>query len=259
MNRYNSKENSRQELIPSISNKKINLNILSENSAPSKKLIIDRNKSKSTQNLTLKALNDLSLYVVNIPSVKDIKKSIDDYYTKNELKNGKTPYPFIYPINFSTIKIEFPNEAILNGYKTYILFLKYEDQKFKHILVKKENLLKTIKKIKLKNLNLQHIKRNFIIDYSNNEKFISKENDNNNDDLDMNYFYKRDYQLSIKEINELKHNLLLGMKTKRFDNIQENNFTINHNQNVQNLVLYNNGKILIQQEEKNDYNVILFI
>ena len=48
----------------------------------------------------------------------------------------------------------------------------------------------------------------------------------------MNYFYKRDYQLSIKEINELKHNLLLGMKTKRFDNIQENNFTINHNQNV---------------------------
>ena len=118
---------------------------------------------------------------------------------------------------------------------------------------------KISEKIKLKNLNLQHIKRNFIIDYSNNEKFISKENDNNNDDLDMNYFYKRDYQLSIKEINELKHNLLLGMKTKRFDNIQENNFSINHNQNVQNLVLYNNGKILIQQEEKNDYNVILFI
>ena len=115
---------------------------------------------------------------------------------------------------------------------------------------------KISEKIKLKNLNLQHIKRNFIIDYSNNEKFISKENDNNNDDLDMNYFYKRDYQLSIKEINELKHNLLLGMKTKRFDNIQENNFSINHNQNVQNLVLYNNGKILIQQEEKNDYNVI---
>ena len=115
---------------------------------------------------------------------------------------------------------------------------------------------KISEKIKLKNLNLQHIKRNFIIDYSNNEKFISKENDNNNDDLDMNYFYKRDYQLSIKEINELKHNLLLGMKTKRFDNVQENNFTINHNQNVQNLVLYNNGKILIQQEEKNDYNVI---
>ena len=109
---------------------------------------------------------------------------------------------------------------------------------------------KISEKIKLKNLNLQHIKRNFIIDYSNNEKFISKENDNNNDDLDMNYFYKRDYQLSIKEINELKHNLLLGMKTKRYDNIQENNFTINHNQNVQNLVLYNNGKILIQQEKK---------
>ena len=44
MNRYNSKENSRQELIPSISNKKINLNVLSENSAPSKKLIIEKKK-----------------------------------------------------------------------------------------------------------------------------------------------------------------------------------------------------------------------
>ena len=156
MNRYNTKESSSLEKIgiPTISNKKINLRLLSENSASNKKLIKDTNKSRSTQNLTLKALNDLSLYVVNIPSMKDIKKSIDDYYAKNELKSNKIPTPFVSPINFTSVKIQFPNEEILNGYKTYILFLKYEDPKFKQIVVKKENLFKTIKKIKLKSLNL---------------------------------------------------------------------------------------------------------
>ena len=156
MNRYNTKESSSLEKvgIPSISNKKINLRLLSENSASNKKLIKDTNKSRSTQNLTLKALNDLSLYVVNIPSMKDIKKSIDDYYAKIELKSNKIPTPFVSPINFTSVKIQFPNEEILNGYKTYILFLKYEDSKFKQIVVKKENLFKTIKKIKLKSLNL---------------------------------------------------------------------------------------------------------
>jgi len=157
MNRYNTKDssNSRPEGIPSISNKKVNLHMLSENSLTPKKLLMkDSNKSRSTQNLTLKAINDLSLYVMNIPSLKDIKKTIDDYYQKNNLKKNKTPNPFISPVNFATVKIEFPNEQILNGYKSYILFLKYEDPKFKQILVKKENLFKTIKKLKLKSLNL---------------------------------------------------------------------------------------------------------
>ena len=85
MNRYNTKDsaNSRPEGIPSISNKKVNLHMLSENSLTPKKLLMkDSNKSRSTQNLTLKAINDLSLYVMNIPSLKDIKKTIDDYYQK---------------------------------------------------------------------------------------------------------------------------------------------------------------------------------
>ena len=156
MNRYNTKESSKiRPEIPPISNKKLNIQVLSENSlTPKKYLIKDKNKSRSTENLSLKAIKDLSLYVANIPSLKDIKKTIEDYYQKNQLKTNKTPNPFISPVNFSTVKIEFPNEEILNGYKAYILFLKYEDPKFKQIVVRKENLLKTIKKIKLKNLNI---------------------------------------------------------------------------------------------------------
>ena len=166
MNRYNTKESSKKRLeIPSISNKKINARVLSENSlTPKKKLIKDANKSKSTQNLVLKAINDLSLYITNIPSLKDIKKTIDDYYQKNKLKSNKIPTPFISPVNFSTVKIEFPNEEILNGYKTYILFLKYENPKYKQIVVKKDNLFKTIKKIRLKSLNLS--------DNSNTERLL---------------------------------------------------------------------------------------
>lgn len=156
MNRYNTKESSKiRPEIPPISNKKLKIQVLSENSlTPKKYLIKDKNKSRSTENLSLKAIKDLSLYVANIPSLKDIKKTIEDYYQKNQLKSNKTPNPFISPVNFSTVKIEFPNEEILNGYKSYILFLKYEDPKFKQIVVRKENLLKTIKKIKLKNLNI---------------------------------------------------------------------------------------------------------
>ena len=157
MNSYNEKESSniKSKGIPSISNKKINFHVLSENAITPKKILMKiRNKSKSTQNLSLKAIKDLSLYIVNIPSLKDIKKTINDYYQKNQLKNNKIPSPFISPINFTSIKIEFPNEQILNGYKSYILFLKYEDPKFKQIVVKKDNMFKTIKQLKFKSLNL---------------------------------------------------------------------------------------------------------
>ena len=180
MNRYKTKEssNSKQEVIPLINNNKQNMPVLSENSITPKKLLMKiKNKSKSTENLSLKAIKDLSLYVTNIPSLKEIKKTIDDYYQKNQLKNNKTPSPFIYPINFTTVKIEFPNETILNGYKSYILFLKYEEPKFKQIVVKKENLFKTIKKLKLKSLNLsdsQSTERGFDPNENKEKKIIVK-------------------------------------------------------------------------------------
>ncbi len=180
MNRYKTKEssNSKQEVIPLINNNKQNMPVLSENSLTPKKLLMKiKNKSKSTENLSLKAIKDLSLYVTNIPSLKEIKKTIDDYYQKNQLKNNKTPSPFIYPINFTTVKIEFPNETILNGYKSYILFLKYEETKFKQIVVKKENLFKTIKKLKLKSLNLsdsQSTERGFDPNENKEKKIIVK-------------------------------------------------------------------------------------
>ncbi len=212
MNRYNFKEPLKIKLnkIPTISNNTSNMqsnnndvSSLSENSSPSQKLLLkNKYKSLSAQNLTLKAINDLSLYLVNIPSLKDVKKTIDDYYIKNDLKKNKTPSPFITPINFTSVKLEFPNEQILNGYKTYILFLKYEDPKFKQILVKKENLFKTIKKIKLKSLNIKNIIKLYQHDrikYKNDNSSFSlntlglKKTTDGSDKLIVNYYKNQRY------------------------------------------------------------------
>ena len=110
--------NSQNESIPSITNTSNNKIIFISNTNTPKKKII-RKHNLSTGNLTLKALNNLSLFITNIPSLKDIKKSIDDFYIKNELKNKKAPTPFISNINTTTIRIDFPNEKIMKDYESF--------------------------------------------------------------------------------------------------------------------------------------------
>ena len=219
MKRYKTKEtiSYQNESIPSISNgNKSNNIILNKNSnVPKTKLIKNYNLSDDNFSITLKAINDLNLFILNIPSYNDIKKTIDDYYIKNELNNKKIPFPFISQINVNTVKIDFPNENILNGYKTYISFLKYENPLFKHIIIRKDNLFKTIKKIKLNNNKIhnilnenkekkilvkniiklyQHNKLKYIKDnssFSLNTLSVKKSNDN--DKLILNYYKNQDY------------------------------------------------------------------
>ena len=219
MKRYKTKEtiSYQNESIPSISNgNKSNNIILNTNSnIPKTKLIKKYNLSEDNFSITLKALNDLNLFILNIPSYNDIKKTIDDYYIKNGLNNKKNPFPFISQINVNTVKIDFPNENILNGYKTYISFLKYENPLFKHIIIRKDNLLKTIKKIKLNNNKIQNILnenkekkilvKNIIKLYQHNKLKYIKDNSsfslntlsvkksNDNDKLILNYYKNQDY------------------------------------------------------------------
>ena len=219
MKRYKTKEtiSYQNESIPSISNgNKSNNIILNKNSnVPKTKLIKNYNLSDDNFSITLKAINDLNLFILNIPSYNDIKKTIDDYYIKNELNNKKIPFPFISQINVNTVKIDFPNENILNGYKTYISFLKYENPLFKHIIIRKDNLFKTIKKIKLNNNKIQNILnenkekkilvKNIIKLYQHNKLKYIKDNSsfslntlsvkksNDNDKLILNYYKNQDY------------------------------------------------------------------
>jgi len=132
--------------------------------------------SLSTDNFTIKDVNDLSLYIANIPSLNDIKRTIDDYYTKNGLYKQKIPSPLVSNLNIISVRIDFPNEKILNGYKSYISFLKYENPQFKQIVIKKTNLFRTIKKIKLNNVktinNSNSDVDNLLLNEKNEKKII---------------------------------------------------------------------------------------
>ena len=230
MKRYKTKESniSNNESIPSLSNINTNTNTSNNNivlKIPKNKFIKKHNLSSDS--LTLKAINDLCLFISNIPSLKDIKKTIDDYFTKNDLHNKRIPIPFVSQINQTTVRIDFPNEKILNGYKDYISFLKYENPVFKHISIKKDNLFKTIKKIKLNNINILNnskdnsdrlnkinlnennektiIVKNIIKLYQHNKIKYKRDNasfcyntlglrkSNDNDKLILNYYKNQDY------------------------------------------------------------------
>ena len=217
MKRYKTKETitSKNESIPSISNVNTsnNIRLYTNSSIPKKRLI--KRYNLSSDSMPLKAINDLSLFISNIPSFNDIKQTIDDYYIKNDLNNKKVPLPFISQINAITIKIDFPNEKILNGYKTYISFLKYQNPKFKQIIIKKENLYKTIKKIKLNSNKINNILneskeknilvKNIIRLYQHDKSKYIKDNStfsfnslstkkfNDNDKLIINYYKNQDF------------------------------------------------------------------
>ena len=217
MKRYKTKETitSKNESIPSISNVNTsnNIRLYTNSSIPKKRLI--KRYNLSSDSMPLKAINDLSLFISNIPSFNDIKQTIDDYYIKNDLNNKKVPLPFISQINAITIKIDFPNEKILNGYKTYISFLKYQNPKFKQIIIKKENLYKTIKKIKLNSNKINNILneskeknilvKNIIKLYQHDKSKYIKDNStfsfnslstkkfNDNDKLIINYYKNQDF------------------------------------------------------------------
>jgi hypothetical protein len=166
-----------------INNNKINNNIKNKVSLSTNSIIPDNKKitkvnSLSTDNFTLKDINDLSLYIINIPSLKDIKKTIDDFYTKNGLYKQNVPTPLVSNINIISVRIDFPNEKILNGYKSYISFLKYENPQYKQIVIKKNNLFRTIKKIKLSNVktinNSNNDVDNLLLNEKNEKKTIVK-------------------------------------------------------------------------------------
>ena len=169
--------NGRIESMPSISNANtnttINKRILNTNSSIPKKKLIKRH-NLSTDNITIKAIKDLSLFITNIPSLNDIKKTINNFYIKNDLQRKGTPHPFISKINNISVKIDFPNEKILNEYKSFISFLKYENPLFKQIIIKKDNLFKTIKKIKIKN-------NNFLNNSNNTDRINKNELSDNNE------------------------------------------------------------------------------
>ena len=219
MKRYKS-NNGSNLIIPSLSNinikKENNINIISTTNSNITKKKLSERYNFSNDNIHwkhLKSLNENNLYISNIPSLQEMKNSVEEYYKKNEL-NNKIPKAFVSQINKNTVRIDFPNEKILNGYKSYISFLKYENPVYKNIIIKKDNLYKTIKKIRLNNSNVnvlnntenkekKIIVKNIIKLYEHNRSKYRKDNasfsllnlrkSNDNDKLIINYYKNQDY------------------------------------------------------------------
>jgi len=174
-NKVNNNNNINSNKINNINNNKNKVSLSTNSIIPDNKKI-NKMHSLSTDNFTIKDVNDLSLYIANIPSLNDIKKTIDDYYTKNGLYKQKVPTPLVSNLNIISVRIDFPNEKILNGYKSYISFLKYENPQYKQIVIKKTNLFRTIKKIKLNNVktinNSNSDVDNLLLNEKNEKKII---------------------------------------------------------------------------------------
>ena len=174
-NKVNNNNSINSNKINNINNNKNKVSLSTNSIIPDNKKI-NKVHSLSTDNFTIKDVNDLSLYIANIPSLNDIKKTIDDYYTKNGLYKQKVPTPLVSNLNIISVRIDFPNEKILNGYKSYISFLKYENPQFKLIVIKETNLFRTIKKIKLNNVktinNSNSDVDNLLLNEKNEKKII---------------------------------------------------------------------------------------
>lgn len=174
-NKVNNNNSINSNKINNINNNKNKVSLSTNSIIPDNKKI-NKMHSLSTDNFTIKDVNDLSLYIANIPSLNDIKKTIDDYYTKNGLYKQKVPTPLVSNLNIISVRIDFPNEKILNGYKSYISFLKYENPQYKQIVIKKTNLFRTIKKIKLNNVktinNSNSDVDNLLLNEKNEKKII---------------------------------------------------------------------------------------
>jgi len=178
-NKVNNNNSINSNKINNINNNKNKVSLSTNSIIPDNKKI-NKVHSLSTDNFTIKDVNDLSLYIANIPSLNDIKKTIDDYYTKNGLYKQKVPTPLVSNLNIISVRIDFPNEKInekiLNGYKSYISFLKYENPQYKQIVIKKTNLFRTIKKIKLNNVktinNSNSDVDNLLLNEKNEKKII---------------------------------------------------------------------------------------
>lgn len=174
-NKVNNNNSINSNKINNINNNKNKVSLSTNSIIPDNKKI-NKVHSLSTDNFTIKDVNDLSLYIANIPSLNDIKKTIDDYYTKNGLYKQKVPSPLVSNLNIISVRIDFPNEKILNGYKSYISFLKYENPQYKQIVIKKTNLFRTIKKIKLNNVktinNSNSDVDNLLLNEKNEKKII---------------------------------------------------------------------------------------
>ena len=152
----------------------------------------------------------LSIYIYNSPPIKEWKKVINDFYFTNNL-NKKI---LIIPLLNNSIRIDFPNEKILQSFYSYLCIIKYENSLFKQIIINKDNIIPKLRPLNIsRNISLpslnkrnyenklnyvlnnkkKHIINNIIKIYKHNKINKIKFNENENEKIINDYYSKQKF------------------------------------------------------------------
>ena len=184
-------------------------------------------------NINLKIQNNnnynqslLSIYIYNYPSLKEIKKVLSDYCLLNNINLNSNKKIIITPLLNNSIRNDFPNEKILQGFNSYLYLLKPENISFKNIIIKKSILISKFR----------------LIDLPNNFSFSNINNKNYDNNLKSVISNKK--KLIIKNIIKIiKHD-----KNYNNNNLIEDNKIINEFYSKRNYI--RNGSPYLSDEEK---------
>ena len=187
---------------------KLNVNNPLANSRDKYKSITTRKKYSSnllTISMPEKNMNSIeinktkkiypSVIISQIPSVKDIEEILSNFNKKQNNFNHKTNNNFGYNdgiltfLGNNTVRVEFNEESTLNEFISYISFIKYENNYYKNIIIKKDNSSfknnTSIRNISHSNKNVRSNVHKFSkkYNYSNSNKMILSENNININDV----------------------------------------------------------------------------
>ena len=109
---------------------------------------LTKNINSITESYSKKLDSNFNLYVYNIPSFIEMSKLLDDYYKNNiKIEENNLPKAIITALDKnsnSNICISFPNDTIRNNFHIYLSYIKYQNQKFRNIMIKLRKSNKTI-------------------------------------------------------------------------------------------------------------------
>ena len=101
---------------------------------------LTKNINRTIENNSNKLNSNYNLYIYNIPSFIEMSQLLDDFYKNNsQFQESNFPKAVITALeknNNNNVCISFPNEVIKNNFHNYLSYIKYENPKFKNIIIK---------------------------------------------------------------------------------------------------------------------------
>ena len=205
--------------------------------------IIENNNSN-------KLNSSFNLYVYNIPSFYETSQILDDYYKKDlQSQENNLPKAIITALDQNSnnnICISFPNEVIKNNFHKYLSYIKYENPKFKNIII---NIRKNKRNLSVKQVNnsKKNSSDNYKMDMAAKILKLKNNHNNHNKNLHKKYF-------SYYQTNDINNELYNQLKKSGCDKIITDYYR--HQNSLRNSSPYKDEeekKILEERENKKKF------